>query len=138
MLTASHKREEIGGKLPPQELQGEAQQRPRHGSREHKVSKQGASGERPQPLVKVAAGPAAAQRQQQQHKAACCDSGGELQRRKKKAVATVGRGSSGAQSLTALTALGTVALYTAARGGISVFHHLRRKYLRGHPDPAFN
>lgn len=36
----------------------------------------------------------------------------------------------GSQSLTALTALGTVALYTSVRGGISMFHHLRRRYLR--------
>ena len=35
----------------------------------------------------------------------------------------------GAQSLTALTALGTVALYGSIRGGISLFHHARRKFL---------
>ncbi|KAL4433766.1 hypothetical protein ABPG75_000207 [Micractinium tetrahymenae] len=29
-----------------------------------------------------------------------------------------------------MTALGTVALYTSVRGGISAFHHMRRKYLR--------
>lgn len=35
----------------------------------------------------------------------------------------------GGQSLTALTALGTVALYASVRGSISLFHHARRRQL---------
>lgn len=52
--------------------------------------------------------------------------GRELQKRG--ALAPAPR--TGTQSLTAMTALGTVALYTSVRGGITVFHHLRRRYLR--------
>jgi hypothetical protein len=57
-------------------------------------------------------------------------------RRDERALATKGRDGSlaaaprGTQSLGALTALGTVAVYTSIRGGITVFHHARRKFLR--------
>ena len=56
--------------------------------------------------------------------------------RDERALATKGRDGAaaaaprGAQSLGALTALGTVAVYTSIRGGITVFHHARRKFLR--------
>lgn len=45
-------------------------------------------------------------------------------------VETAAAAPRGGQSLGALTALGTVAVYTSIRGGITVFHHARRKFLR--------
>lgn len=104
---------------------------------------------RRQPPVKaqqLAAMAAAHQRQQQQQQqGAAATRQGAKQPAKGKQLAAKGEKAAGdkgeaqkderqrrlrgAQSLTALTALGTVALYGSVRGGISLFHHARRKFL---------
>lgn len=103
---------------------------------------------RRQPPVKaqqLAAMTAAHQRQQQQQQGAAPTRQGAKQPAKGKQLAAKGEKAAGeegegqkgerqrrlrgAQSLTALTALGTVALYGSVRGGISLFHHARRKFL---------
>lgn len=103
---------------------------------------------RQQPPMKAQqlAAVAAAHQQQQQQQAASPKAQGAKQPAKGKQLAAKGqqqaasekgegqegegrRRRRGAQSLTALTALGTVALYGSVRGGISLFHHARRKFL---------
>ena len=103
---------------------------------------------RRQPPVKaqqLAAVEAAHQRQQQQQQqqqqaaqgAKKRGNGKQLAVKERQAAGDKGEGQEGegrrrrrgTQSLTALTALGTVALWGGVRGGISLFHHARRKFL---------
>lgn len=77
---------------------------------------------RPQPSTKAGSGTARKQPDRERR-----HGGGEL---RKRGLARSGSPQRGTQSMTALTALGAVALYTSVRGGITVFHHLRRRYLR--------
>ncbi|PRW20648.1 phosphate ABC transporter permease isoform A [Chlorella sorokiniana] len=103
---------------------------------------------RRQPPVKaqeLAAVTAAAARQQQHQQSAAPKAEGSKQHVKSKQLVAKGQQTAagekgkgqegegrrrrGTQSLTALTALGTVALYGSVRGGISLFHHARRKFL---------